>query len=179
MFLTRAISKWHLFFEPLLILFDVPVPAATAPTIHFFKYKETNGINMCHLHTLLYRYIYFHNTSDIYFASFCLFLQIVSKHWQLFLYRSPPDLWKSMKTAIISTNHNLHFTLFLDLKTSMNTTTHSNLTISNSSHKNYFEIHFFTSCRSFFHTFTSKPSSAVVLAKTTSIRYINQYIIPI
>ena len=98
--------------EPLLILFDVPVPAAIAITNHLFKYRETNGISMCHLHTLLYRYIYFHNTSDIYFASFCLFLQIVSKHWQLFLYRSPPDLWKSMKTAIISTNHNLQCTLF-------------------------------------------------------------------
>ena len=48
---------------------------------------------------------------------------------------------------------------FSDLKTSMNTTTRSHLTITDFSHKNHFEIHFFTSCRSFLHTFTSKPSS--------------------
>ena len=48
---------------------------------------------------------------------------------------------------------------FPDLKTSMNTTTRLHLTITDFSHKNYFKIHFFTSCKSFFHTFTSKPSS--------------------
>ena len=47
---------------------------------------------------------------------------------------------------------------FINLKTSLDSTNRSVLTISDSSHKNYRNIYFFTSYRSFFHTFNSKPS---------------------
>ena len=71
-------------------------------------------------------------------------------------------LLQSLK--IHSNSHNIHkpkppMHTFLDLKTLLNTATHSHLTLTDFSHKNHFEIHFFTSCRSFFHTFTLKPSS--------------------
>ena len=71
----------------------------------------------------------------------------------------------------ITESHNIHkpkppMQTFPDLKTSMNTTTRSHLIITNSSHKNHFEIHCFTACKSFFYTFTSKPGAIEELFDT-------------
>ena len=117
------------------------------------------SLSLCSFQTMHHRLVRFRLTGGVYFSSFFFFcIQIVSKHWQLFLYRSPLILENPLNS------HNIHklkppMHTFPDLKTSMNTTTRSHLTITDSSHKNHFEIHCFRSCRYFFHTFTSKPSS--------------------